>query len=1189
MKAPLISRKIWFAALVVLFLVILRISTASIAWDGAMQIHAVIEIVASAMAIFAGVLAIVRFYTKRNSTYLFLGIGLLLSGMLDVVQSFVAGAIWGSSVDLLQSNMWWSLNLSALTLSVSIVLSWFVWWRDTQQPVKSLTQPAAAAAVTLGIMFVLYAARQPGTIPMQMHIEFLIVTPLFVTGLVGYLAKQKWKTDPFEYWLVISLLFYIGGQSLFLPFSAKPYDFMHEAATFLQPAGYLCVLIGLLQNMVVIFRRAEKTAVELTSANEALQREIADRQRFEAAEHEQRQLAEALREIGLALSATLDSEVLLDRLLDQIARVMPYDTANVMQVNGDFIEIVCMRGYDQKIELPFSEPFPMTQMPSLQHMVDEQRPLIIEDTAVYPEWVNAEDSPHVRSWAGAPIHVQGEIVAFLALNNSRPNFYQQSDTARLTAFAGQAAIAIQNARLYEQLQKRVDEQITLNKISNAVTSTLELQKTLTIITDETTRLLEVDATSVVLLDAEQGDLIFAAASGVASDFVLGKRLSLGQGILGWVAANGEPVLVPNVKRDERHFEDFDDESGFQAQSILSVPLQTKGQTIGAIEAINKLTGPFDEDDLRLLTLLSGPLASAIENAKLYEKAQQEIAHRTEAESALESERALLARRVEERTADLSAANAELARAARMKDEFLASISHELRTPLNAILGISEALQEEVYGSLNDDQFQSLHSIEESGRHLLSLINDILDLSKMEAGKLDLEIRPVSVESVCHASLRLIKQNAHKKRLKVHSTIDTSVNTIQADERRVKQILVNLLSNAVKFTLEGGEIGLEVTGDRNKKQVNLTVWDTGIGIAKDDISRLFRPFVQLDSRLSREYTGTGLGLSLVYKMVELHGGSVLVDSELGKGTRFTVSLPWQEIGYFPDPAEEADLVAADAPHLLGFRRALLIEDSAPATAQMIRYLSELGMETITCPQGQGAWEKALIEQPDVIILDIILPDIPGWDVLKQLKAEPPTRDIPVLIVSVVDDQSKAAKYGATSMLVKPINRQQFQSALRQILVSRIESEWTMIRAINQNQARTAHPLVLLAEDNEANLQTFSDYLLAKQYRIVVARNGIDAVKMTKEARPDIVLMDIQLPGMNGIEAIKEIRADVQLGSIPIVAVTALAMPEDHEACLKAGANAYLSKPVRLKELINLIDLQLENSRRNPKGLTEKSVE
>jgi len=272
---------------------------------------------------------------------------------------------------------------------------------------------------------------------------------------------------------------------------------------------------------------------------------------------------------------------------------------------------------------------------------------------------------------------------------------------------------------------------------------------------------------------------------------------------------------------------------------------------------------------------------------------RDITERKQAEEALAAERTLLAERVEEQTLELRNANAELAHAARLKDEFLANMSHELRTPLNTVLGMSEALQEEVYGALNDRQLGALQHIEESGRHLLALINDILDLSKIGAGKLGLTITPVDVEAVCQASLRFLNQATRKKRLKVSTMFDSAVTTIRVDERRIKQVLVNLLSNAVKFTPEGGRIGLDVEGDPEEHVVRLTVWDTGIGIATEDVERLFQSFIQLDATLSRKYEGAGLGLSLVYHIVDMHGGSVSVESEVGKGSRFTVSLPWEE--------------------------------------------------------------------------------------------------------------------------------------------------------------------------------------------------------------------------------------------------------------------------------------------------------
>jgi PAS domain S-box-containing protein len=267
----------------------------------------------------------------------------------------------------------------------------------------------------------------------------------------------------------------------------------------------------------------------------------------------------------------------------------------------------------------------------------------------------------------------------------------------------------------------------------------------------------------------------------------------------------------------------------------------------------------------------------------------DITSRKQAEQALAVEHTLLALRVEERTAELRQANLELERAARLKDEFLSSMSHELRTPLNAILGYTEMVLEECYGPVTQRQAKALSTIEASGRHLLALIADILDLAKIGAGKLDIERQAVSVVELCEGSIQFITPAAKAKEQRVHIIIDPAVRKVTADERRLRQILINLLSNAVKFTHEGGDVGLAVEAGQDGA-VRFKVWDTGIGIAPEDLPRLFQPFTQLDSRLNRRYSGTGLGLALVSRLTELHRGEVAVESEPGKGSSFTVTLP-----------------------------------------------------------------------------------------------------------------------------------------------------------------------------------------------------------------------------------------------------------------------------------------------------------
>jgi PAS domain S-box-containing protein len=434
----------------------------------------------------------------------------------------------------------------------------------------------------------------------------------------------------------------------------------------------------------------------------------------------------------------------------------------------------------------------------------------------------------------------------------------------------------------------------------------------------------------------------------------------------------------------------------------------------------------------------------------------------QAEAELRQFNAALEQRVAARTAELSArtqelslANAALVRAARLKDEFLAAMSHELRTPLTGILGLSEALYMGIYGPLPEKQLKLVNTIYESGQHLLDLINDILDVSKIEAGMTELHLAPVSVVEVSQASLQFVRQLAQKKNLKLTTSQDFSINVVQADGRRLKQMLVNLLSNAVKFTPQGGAVGLNITSDPSRGEVRFTVSDTGIGIAREDLPRLFKPFVQLDSRLSREYSGTGLGLSLVMGLAEAHGGRVEVESELGIGSRFTLILPWS-----PDTDE--------APVKPG-------QSAAPLTSL------------------DSAERQAL-----------------------------PAEDSPISSES---------------------------------LTGHVEG-----------------PTVLLVDDSELVLSTVGNYLRGQSYQVTLAHHGAEALEKAHELYPAVILMDIQMPGLDGLEAMRRLRAapEPRLATTPIIALTALAMPGDRERCLAAGATEYMTKPVNLATLTRVIE-------------------
>ncbi|NTU78102.1 MAG: PAS domain S-box protein [Chloroflexales bacterium] len=378
---------------------------------------------------------------------------------------------------------------------------------------------------------------------------------------------------------------------------------------------------------------------------------------------------------------------------------------------------------------------------------------------------------------------------------------------------------------------------------------------------------------------------------------------------------------------------------------------------------------------------------------------------------------------------LSKTNAALTRALTLKDEFLAMMSHELRTPLNTVLGVTEALEEELYGPIVDRQRQALGRVTQSARHLLTILSDILDLTHIEAGKAVLDVRAVDVDILCRTALQFVQAPAQTKGIQLFRTVAGEVEGLRGDERRLTQILTNLLENAVKFTPAGGRVGLEVSGDASEEHIAFTVWDTGIGIAPEDMGRLFQPFTQIDGRLSRAYEGIGLGLTLVRRLAEMHGGSVSLESTVGQGSRFTVRLPWS-------PGENI----------------------APAT-----------------PRGPA-----------------------------------PT----------------------TSTWVTP-------------------------------------PRLVIADDHEITLQFYAELLGEQGCQVALARTGVETVTQVRATRPDVAIIDVQMPELDGLSAIRQIRADPDVEATPIIALTALAMPGDRERCLAAGASVYLAKPVGIRTLLATI--------------------
>ena len=721
------------------------------------------------------------------------------------------------------------------------------------------------------------------------------------------------------------------------------------------------------------------------------------------AEQERREVANSLIDMGRVITSTLNVEDVFARILEQIERLLHYDRAAILipAAHGDMATATVHAVHGFEIDYFGYEVYLDNNSP-LAQVMQSQEPVTIPLVSTSSTWKTQPAmlaDGNVQSWMGVPLVIQSRVIGIISLDTSSDIPYSIDDATPIFALARQASIAVENARLHSSLKMRAERLTTMHNLANYVSSTLAH----TAIADYAASSLLTDLFDVQYVCVIRVDEMDSNGYLIAEYPAMDNRINQAVMFKGTDAYEAFEAIVPGnravfVRKTDARVP-IDLLNPFEGGYVIA-PLIAHERILGFIAlGVSEPDRNFDEENLATFTTIAAQIAVAVRNAELFEDALE---------------------------------------ANRLKSEFLANVSHELRTPLNAIIGYGELLLGGTYGSLEEKQEDRIERIFRSGRQLLALINDILDLSKIEAGKMKLELTPLDVSNLVNDTISTLQPRADLKQLKMQIDIQDDLPVVYVDSQRMRQVLINLLSNAVKFTREG-QITVRVYRttvslkdfpelpahmmSRGNVWLNISVSDTGIGIPEKDQKLIFDAFTQADGSTIREYEGTGLGLAITQQIVKMHRGHIWVESQPDEGSTFHVLLPamatLQSPKYTSDPEDKRHVV-------------ILVDEDEMTLDLMSEYMNPETYNVITTREAAGVFEIAEEVVPAMIITDLMLSNMEGLEVLHQLKENRYTGNVPIVAYSILDREQEALDAGAAAFIKKPVTRSDLLTVIEEIL-------------------------------------------------------------------------------------------------------------------------------------------------------------